>query len=1174
MINCPETTVLMRLSQFHKEELFDLAADFDEVHGVDTDNTHDPHSTGHTVDDNHNADNTGHTGHDVDHVGQGVDNTGEGNTGEHDLKPEESYVKKMWWAFHEAVGSMPKDVNVKEAKWGKISEKALSDAWEAVDAKHRLVTDHVLHISDSCHDETDSTLSKVDGSFIHVVDKDNVKKRYPNWADVHFLVEFKAGGTKNDPFDDSPLNGPDALAKTRIAVRGQLMSYAERVFAYQHRCTVFILLVNSDIFRVMRWDRSGVVVTEAINYCRTPHGARALLSVLHAFSKLSRAQLGLDTSAVRLVKDSCGWQRMDLLAIDDKRDLKSAEGIINGRIHNVFKKPGITYGSLSHDRRARLHDDPTCICSGHKKTPPVIPVLSHIREMFRESLVKGWPRYRLLVDGQEYLVAKHIFLGFGMVGRGTRGYVALEWKTQRFVFLKDCWRPNYTGLEKEADILAKLNANGVENIPTVVRYGDVLHTEPGFGEQITGASQYRRGGPKKVDTTLPPYEATVPPLSKIQEKLTMFVKDAEYHPPEKPNMRPTVSDPGQVPESLGDGPPKAGPTDPAGKSATKLNAWVPSNVTAPPPPTTGARGVKRSYEIFLDKPKMGDGLRHMIHTRLVVQEICIPLTAFTSSRQYVRILYECICAHAAAYAKCGYIHRDISAGNLLIYPEIVCLSDGRYGIYWRGLLADWELAKHFSTKGARQPQRTGTWHFMSAYLLLNPTMPTTIADDLESFLHVLIYGSIRRVNSSLKSIKSIQEFMNDYFAGCSYDNEHQQAACPTAKRDCVVVGQSLTHTTRPIMFSTPDGTITQQHPLNKLISKLLAIFHSRYHIASWEAAPKQSGAEPPQPDTALSTMWEAVKARPEDMLQAESPNLETAEAPDQMAPPTPQQYDNVEALKSHNAIARIFYTYSCSQAIKWPDADVVPDRLVPESRTKKAPRRSQASAAVGAPKHGVDPLPPVDAPEDVLMPDAEENDELEEIDSAHDVPDDAHSDHEAEDFPAPEPEAEAEQMDPDEPVERPAKRLRRDPVVQACDTDEPAFADLPMRRVTRSRSAANIAAAALAPVAAVPAAAARAAMAAAPAPTAAAAPTRPAATAVQDSMRLTRSKTGKLPVPKTSSTVAPAGASGAPAPKRGGRTRSTAMDKTPPANKPATRRRAAASQTAPKKNGGRRTRRS
>ncbi|TFK77881.1 hypothetical protein K466DRAFT_453561, partial [Polyporus arcularius HHB13444] len=87
-----------------------------------------------------------------------------------------------------------------------------------------------------------------------------------NWPYIRFLVEFKAGGTKSDPFDDRPLYGPDATAQTRIAVRGQLMHYAERVFAYQHRCKVFLLLINSDRFRVMRWDRSGVAVTESVDY--------------------------------------------------------------------------------------------------------------------------------------------------------------------------------------------------------------------------------------------------------------------------------------------------------------------------------------------------------------------------------------------------------------------------------------------------------------------------------------------------------------------------------------------------------------------------------------------------------------------------------------------------------------------------------------------------------------------------------------------------------------------------------------------------------------------------------------------------------------------------------------------------------------------------------------------
>lgn len=59
-----------------------------------------------------------------------------------------------------------------------------------------------------------------------------------------------------------------------------------------------------------------------------------------------------------------------------------------------------------------------------------------------------------------------------------------------------------------------------------------------------------------------------------------------------------------------------------------------------------------------------------------------------------------------AYKKCKYMHRDVSAGNLLIHPEIVRREDGKFGIYWRGLLADWEMAKHSDTKKAMQPQRT------------------------------------------------------------------------------------------------------------------------------------------------------------------------------------------------------------------------------------------------------------------------------------------------------------------------------------------------------------------------------------------------------------------------------------------------------------------------------------
>ena len=60
-------------------------------------------------------------------------------------------------------------------------------------------------------------------------------------------------------------------------------------------------------------------------------------------------------------------------------------------------------------------------------------------------------------------------------------------------------------------------------------------------------------------------------------------------------------------------------------------------------------------------------------------------------------------AHEAAF-EAGYLHRDISAGNILIYLK----NDGKGTIVRVGILADWELAKRLddNSKDARQPDRT------------------------------------------------------------------------------------------------------------------------------------------------------------------------------------------------------------------------------------------------------------------------------------------------------------------------------------------------------------------------------------------------------------------------------------------------------------------------------------
>ncbi|KAF8834095.1 hypothetical protein BDN67DRAFT_858103, partial [Paxillus ammoniavirescens] len=77
------------------------------------------------------------------------------------------------------------------------------------------------------------------------------------------------------------------------------------------------------------------------------------------------------------------------------------------------------------------------------------------------------------------------------------------------------------------------------------------------------------------------------------------------------------------------------------------------------------------------------------------------------------------------------LHHDISPGNIIL------TDDGE------DLLIDWELAKKVDENVARRRERAGTWQFMSAVLLENPGMTHTLQDDIESFLHVLVWTCIK-----------------------------------------------------------------------------------------------------------------------------------------------------------------------------------------------------------------------------------------------------------------------------------------------------------------------------------------------------------------------------------------------------------------------------------------------
>ncbi|KIM37455.1 hypothetical protein M413DRAFT_448506 [Hebeloma cylindrosporum] len=75
-----------------------------------------------------------------------------------------------------------------------------------------------------------------------------------------------------------------------------------------------------------------------------------------------------------------------------------------------------------------------------------------------------------------------------------------------------------------------------------------------------------------------------------------------------------------------------------------------------------------------------------------------------------------------------------------------------------GLLIDWDLSKQVVNNNVESPpERTGTWQFMAARLLVEPekNLRPDYTDDLESFWHTLLYISLRWCEHDLDPTKVV-----------------------------------------------------------------------------------------------------------------------------------------------------------------------------------------------------------------------------------------------------------------------------------------------------------------------------------------------------------------------------------------------------------------------------------
>ncbi|KAK7444748.1 hypothetical protein VKT23_015065 [Stygiomarasmius scandens] len=386
-----------------------------------------------------------------------------------------------------------------------------------------------------------------------------------------------------DPFNDHGDSFESGNSQGAILNRGQVIVYAVAQFTNQYRTHLFSVSIRGKLARLLRWDHAGVVVTKAFRYDQKPH----LADFFSRYSNATPEARGIDSTVLQADSNDA-----NAIVAREKLKMKADEPVFAFKVWNDVED------GLNSEPEPMSRDD------GQKEEDTsTTPEEQEIHKDAQNGPIT-------------YYGGKIVFSGTQSVtGRATRIIKVWDPRSNRVVMLKDCWRVDSEQIMPEGQVYALLKKNGVRNIPTCLRAGNVS-------------------------------------------------PDSSMHRTHKPNGQP---------------------------------------------------------------------IRSHIHYRLIIKEVCRGnITDFLDTKELVSVLRDALIAHDDAYTKAKLLHRDVSAGNILI------TQDGR------GLLGDWELSKPLSELGQpRQAERTGTWQFISAALLSTKFPCHKLEDDLESFFHVLSWTALQ-----------------------------------------------------------------------------------------------------------------------------------------------------------------------------------------------------------------------------------------------------------------------------------------------------------------------------------------------------------------------------------------------------------------------------------------------
>lgn len=239
-------------------------------------------------------------------------------------------------------------------------------------------------------------------------------------------LEFKHGRDA-DPFSDRirhPEKPFERAGEDARKVRGQLAKYADAQFSQQHLRYSWGVLICESIARITRWDRSGMLVTEAFDYVKTSFLAEFLWKFFH----MTPEERGWDESVVTV--DDTGQKNLFYDTIGGV--IASDRGKIRG---------GSPYAYLSMDS-----DYPV-----------------------RKIEVKDAQTSKV----HSFLIGRPFYVTRGPLGRATRSYVAYGLGGEGVKYLKDSWAVDNSGLLPEGDAYTILNKAGVPSLLPITCAGNV-----------------------------------------------------------------------------------------------------------------------------------------------------------------------------------------------------------------------------------------------------------------------------------------------------------------------------------------------------------------------------------------------------------------------------------------------------------------------------------------------------------------------------------------------------------------------------------------------------------------------------------------------------------------------------------------------------------------------------